>query len=160
MTEKLEWAARCVERMNVARSDKNATDVQDHFWSFLHASRLVWFYLGEFHKARGDANGAAKITMNTWTATNLSPIEQRVWDTIANLRTEDVHTRPVETEERTSGASATRGGKLLTRNGKLCIVKKVEYKVLSGTDEFDAIDLANRGLGLLQRFVADFPCLV
>ncbi len=159
MSEKLDWAARCVDRMIAAKSTNNAIDVQDHFWSFLHASRLIWFYLGEFHKSRGDASGTAKTTMNTWTSTNLSPAEQRVWDAIANLRTEDVHTRPVATEQSSSRALVRRGGKLLRRNGKLCVTKIIKYNVTSGQDDFDAIDLANRGVGLLRRFVSDFSRL-
>lgn len=160
MAEKLGWAGRCVERMIAAASSKDETDVQDHFWSFLHASRLVWFYLGEFHHARGDAKGAAKITMKSWTDPNLDSDEKRVWDAIANLRTEDVHTRPVDTVERTEGHLVSRNGHLVKRNGHLCKVTATRHIVSDNSTEFDAIDLASRAIKLLTQFVEDFPSLV
>jgi hypothetical protein len=64
MTEKLNWADRSCSRMSNAKASGDAEAVQDHFWSFLHASRLIWFYLGEFHANRGDPRGTAAQTMN------------------------------------------------------------------------------------------------
>ena len=160
MTEKLDWAARSVLRMNDAKSKKDAVAVQDHFWSFLHASRLVWFYLGEFIQTRPNFSRTAGEIMDCWTASHLSAPEQTVWGAIADLRTQDVHTRPVETEEQQTTSLAVRDDKLRVRDGKLLAVKIVKYNVSFDGDELDAIDLATKGVGLLRRFIADFPQLV
>jgi hypothetical protein len=146
--------------MNDAKSAKDAESLQDHFWSFLHASRLIWFYLGEFLQSRGDPKGTAALIMNGWVAKNLSADEKKVWEAIARMRTEDVHAQPVETEEKRKTALATRGGKLLTRNGKLCTVTTVKYVVKFDGDEFEAVSLSGQGIMLLKRFVKDFPVLV
>ena len=160
MTEKLGWAARSCSRIDDAKTVKDAESVQDHFWSFLHGSRLIWFYLGEFLKNRGDPKETAARIMNGWVGTNLSIGEQKIWKAVAELRTEDVHTKPVETEEKQTVAIASRGGKILARNGKICSVKVVKYVVQFDGDEYDAVTLANQGIKLLQRFVTDFPTLV
>ena len=160
MIEKLDWADRSVSRMNDAISEEDAVAVQDHFWSFLHASHLIWFYFNNFLKNRGDLKKTGVRIMKNWAASHLSASEQKAWTAIADLRNGDVHVQPVETEEQETTGLAVRDGKLLARDGKLCTVTIVTYEVSFDGNEFEAIDLATEGVELLRRFVADFPKLV
>jgi hypothetical protein len=98
--------------------------------------------------------------MDQWVVVNLSASEQEVWKAVAELRTEDVHTRPVETEQKQSSAIAMRGGKILVSNGKICCTKVVKFQVRFDDAEYDAHRLANESIVLLRRFVKDFPALV
>jgi hypothetical protein len=83
-----------------------------------------------------------------------------VWDAIDAMRTEDVHTQPVEIEEQQSSAVGIRDGKVVVRRGKVCVIKVLKYMVESNGKDYDALSLSASAIQLLRRFVNDLPSLV
>jgi hypothetical protein len=160
MFEKLAWAERCLQRMQDAKARGDTVAVQDHFWSLLHASRLIWFYLGEFVSSRGDPRGTAARLMNDWKSRTLNTTEQEHWGLLADLRTEDVHTKPVTADKQDRTSIAMRGGKILVSPQGICMAKITKYVVIYDDTEYDAFHIAESGVKLLKRFVADFKSLV
>jgi hypothetical protein len=156
MREKLEWAERSLARMKEAKLKGDDAAVQDHFWSLLHACRLIWFYLGEFVKSSGDPNKTAKKLMDQWQALELTSDEQEIFKVLADLRTEDVHTKPVSTDKQRFPAA--QGGQPMARRGQPCAVAR--YFVEHNGKRYDAFGVAQEGVRLWTCFVKDFSQIV
>ena len=134
IAEKVDWAERSFARLEQAANQKDATAVQDHFWSFLHASQLLWFYVGRYFSSLGNAAGNAKTFVQNWVTNSLDANEQLLWHGINELRTSDVHVEPVVTEEKSETRLLVRDGKLLMRDGKLLMRTRTQYFVsIQGT---------------------------
>ena len=94
MQEKVSWAERSHVRMRHARDNLNPVEVQDHFWSFLHAARLIWHYFARWAAQNRRPNRTATARVQQWEQT-LTPAEQVTWSLVGSLRNSDVHVEPV-----------------------------------------------------------------
>ena len=153
MQEKVDWAVRSLERMRLAKTANNRVDVQDHFWSFLHAARLLWYYFGAWVKQNPTGRSAEK-RMEPWEQ-SLSPTEQRTWSTVHKLRDDDVHVQPVDANRHRGIAVRDRG--IVVSGGKVLIVER--YVVNHDGREIDPFKLCEDSIPLLRRFVSDFEKL-
>lgn len=97
--QKIGYARRSVERMEASIATGAAADAQDHFWSFINASKLHWFYLGKVVNELGLAKGTAGQLVDEWKA-NLSSAEMELWETLSEMRNADVHVSPVEAQKK------------------------------------------------------------
>ena len=86
---------------------------------------------------------------------SLADTERDIWRTLGDLRNADVHVEPVPTNR--SGALAVQGRALVVHERKLVVV--VSYVVQYKGRRIDAFQLAEQGLPLLRRFIADFDTL-
>ena len=158
MTEKLGWAQRSLERMKSAPKDDHVA-VQDHFWSFLHAAHLVWFYFGRWARSLGKPKGEAKRLVARWQAHHLTPPEATVWDALMGLRSRDAHVEPVATQQRVSNALLVRDRALVVQDRKLVVVQTLRYEVEHNGQRHDAVVLCEQGVVLLRRFISEFETL-
>jgi hypothetical protein len=154
MREKLAWAQRCITRMRIASAEHNQLDFQDHFWSFLHATRLIWFYFARWTKSVGAENARSLATR--WEL-KLSESEKRFWKAMQDLRAEDVHVQPVSTSLLSSTKPITYEGLPVTLEGKRIVMTTVTQQVEWKDEQLDALELSDRGIALLQRFTDEFP---
>ena len=152
MQEKVGWAARSLERMKQARRDNNTIDVQDHFWAYLHAAHLVWFYFSQWAKQSPRHSETTKTRVRKWEQ-SLSYAERTTWSALTSLRNEDVHVQPVSTSRH--GAIAVDGGAIVVQEGAVVVV--VSYRVYHDGRQLDAFQLCEDGLPVLNRFIAAFP---
>ena len=153
MQEKVAWATRSLERMRLAKTAKNRVDVQDHFWSFLHAAKLVWFYFGGWVD-QNPTGRSAKTRIKPWEQ-SLAPDEQATWSTVHALRDADVHVQPVDANRQRGIAVRDRGVVVSWRG----VVVVERYVVNHDGREIDAFKLCENAIPLLRRFVADFDKL-
>jgi hypothetical protein len=155
MEEKLGWARRSLARMR-AEAERDQIDLQDHFWAFLHAAHLVWFYFGRWAKANRDAG--AKDLVKRWEA-SLSASDAQVWATLHSLRTTDVHVRPVPTKRVSVTSRITLDGLPISLNGDPIVITQVTHQVEFGATTIDIFDLCERGQEVLRLFIAEFDRL-
>ena len=156
MIEKIGWAERSVTRMR--ESNRAPCEFQDHFWAFLHASRLIWFYFGRWLDCNG-AKGQAGEMLDYWKERHLRASDRRAWDAVTSLRTADVHVKPVPVTPRESKAIGIRGGKILVCAGKVVAVSTLTHRVEHDGESLDCLRLATRSLELLTQFAARFDQL-
>ena len=159
MLEKLAWAERCVSRMKLAAKD-DAEETQDHFWSFLHASHLIWFYFGRCAVEVGHGKKEAQRLVDSWKASAISDDEAEAWNTIQALRTEDAHTQPVATDRHQVKALMIRNKKMMIRNGRMMVRHSTRYFVGHKNQRFDALRLSVISLRVLRKFVNQFDSLL
>ncbi|MDA0242862.1 MAG: hypothetical protein OT477_05560 [Chloroflexi bacterium] len=155
MSEKLFWMQRSYERMKSGSAD--LVEVQDHFLSFLHASRLIWFYFGFYVEASGRGKIAGKL-VDGW-KNELSIEDKKCWDVISQLRTHDIHVQPVQIKNINQPALLAFEEHLLTINGHLLSVGDWQYEVDYDDKKYDVFLLCNKGLDLLAKFINEFDAL-
>jgi hypothetical protein len=133
--------------------NKDATGVQDHFWSFLHASQLLWFYVGGHFKFMGANVGSAKAFVQDWETSALDEDEKAIWKAVNDLRTSDVHVEPVVTEEKPETRILMRDGKILISEGKILCRTTIEYFVIVNDKGVPCQEIASRWIGLARRMI-------
>ena len=155
MNDKLLWLTRSYERM-LERID-DPVEVQDHFWSFLHASRLIWFYFGKWlnDNDRKDQAGSA---VDRWKE-SLEEAEAEAWDLISSLRTEDVHIRPVETKNIKKPENVTVNGAQVTVGDDPVVAGNWVYQTTHERKEVDIFSLCKTGISILGKFIHEFDRL-
>jgi len=126
-------------------------DFQDHFWSFLHGFRLLYFYLGVWLRANGRQGEAGQV-VDPWKA-GLPKQFTDAWDLLAALRNEDVHTRPVNAEE--GFLALEDGGHLLLESGERMVLE--DYVVEWEGVAISVVPLCELCLSASERFVHEFP---
>ncbi len=155
MAEKLAWAQRSLDGMKAAK-DGNAVLVQDHFWTFLHASHLLWFYFGKWVRESGAKKTAANL-LKEWQDRRLTPDELAAWDSLASLRNEDVHVQPVMAEKpRGAGIMVSKEGKIMVCKHGIMVSKEKPYRVKQGGVELELFALCEAGMRALCKFVDEF----
>ena len=156
MLEKLVWAERSFNRMTESM-DEDPVSAQDYFWSFLHATHLLWFYFKDFVN-QTDLERSAKSLIQDWKGKQLSPEEVSAWDDIFDLRDVDVHVKPVFTEK---GGGKIRCGPsgfpMCSATGQ--ILAKKHYMVLQGKKEIKLLPLCENGLAGFKKFVEEFDTI-
>ena len=156
IAEKVDWAERSLARLEEAAIQKDAVAVQDHFWSFLHALQLMWFYIERYFSSIGSSGGSSKTFVQNWITNTLDTDEQLLWRSINELRTSDVHVGPVVTEEKTEAQLLARDGKLLIRDGKLLARTRTQYVVTIQGSAYECQEIARRWISLARRMVEYF----
>jgi hypothetical protein len=152
MNEKLSWMMRSQERMLEHIEDPVA--VQDHFLSYIHASRLIWFYFGRYLKAI-NREGKAGDAIDTWKL-SLSPEELDVWDIASSLRTEDVHVQPIKIENTGQPSALTIGGSALTIGGSRLVIGKWRHEVDFKGEPRDIFFIVEKTVPLFKKFIDEF----
>lgn len=155
MAEKLAWMSRSKTRI-IEHKDA-PIEVQDHFLSYIHASRLIWFYFGRYLKAEGRPDKAVDL-VDKWKST-LSRRQVEIWDFITELRTEDVHTQPVPVKNTQKPGVLAVNGKVLMIGGKLLKVGNWQYKVDVGGTKEDVFSLIEESFPLFEKFIDEFNTL-
>ena len=151
--EKVDWAERSLARLEHALNQKDAIALQDHFWSFLHASQLLWFYVSRYFTAIGSSGGSAKSFVQNWVTNCLDDNEQIVWKGINELRAFDVHVEPVVTEQKMETRVIVSDAKVLMRDGKILVRQRTQYFVeLQGT-RYECQELAKQWIRLARRMI-------
>jgi hypothetical protein len=150
MLEKLGWAQRSLDRMKQTPKD-DPVATQDHFWSYLHAAQLVWFYFGRWVKEAGRTG--PKGLLDQWKQRALSPKQAEIWKTLNELRDVDAHVKPVQG---TSHLMRSRSGRLRSPLGVRMAKTQRRYVVEHADKWLDVFDLCDQGVEVLQAFVADF----
>ena len=153
MQEKVDWAARSLDRMRLAKTANSTVDVQDHFWSFLHAAKLVWFYFGGWVK-QNPTGHSAKARIKPWEK-KLTSDEQDTWATVHKLRDADVHVKPVDAN-RDRGIAVQDRGLVVSGRGVVVVER---YVVNHDGRQIDAFKLCEDSIPLLCRFVREFETL-
>jgi hypothetical protein len=151
MLEKLGWAERSFERMKAA--GPNHVIVQDHFWSFLHAIHLFWFYFKKWSKENAGIESPERRIERLKTR-SLNAKEIEAWSALSELRNEDVHVQPVLTKE-PGAALCVAGGALMVRHGAL-VVKKTPFRVGHRGHEKDLFPLCENGITAFRKLVERF----
>ncbi len=155
MLEKLAWMKRSTERIRLGLN--HPADVQDHFLSFIHASHLLFFYFGGWVKDIGKAPSAKELIEQYVASLDLD--SATIWKFLQNLRTEDVHTKPVTIVNIESPGALTFKGQTLTLNGAQLMFGKYRYVVeLSGTSH-DVLHVCDVGLAVKGRFCEEFDSI-
>jgi hypothetical protein len=156
MEEKLAWMRRSADR--IMKAGKNDDEVQDNFLSFVHASHLLWFYFGQW-AADVRAGSSAKTLVQNFVST-LEDRSAEVWRCLDALRTEDVHTRPVQVADQGPKFLLAAPGKaLLAAPGRLLLAQQYRYVVSWGSKEYYVNELCERGLSVKEQFKDRFDTL-
>lgn len=92
-------------------------------------------------------------------ASGLGRDERDVWNTVSELRTEDVHVQPVPTQQRAVTSQVTYKGDPVTYQGKRVTITTQVQQVDWAGKNFDAFDLCDRELILLERFIREFHAI-
>jgi hypothetical protein len=153
ITEKLSWAERSVQRLSDATKEKDAIAVQDHFWSFLHASQLLWFYIGRYFESNGYNAGSARAFVQNWVMKELDSTQASLWSVVNSLRSADVHVEPVVTTPKTETRLFAREGKLLVRDGKLLVRTDTNYFVSFQGVQYECQSAARDWIVLARRLM-------
>lgn len=158
MQEKLACAERSLTRMTKAITD-DPISVQDHFWSFLHAIHLIWFYFGFWVKNSGQMKNSKQL-IEKWKACRLPEEDQCVWNTLGNLRDEDAHVKPVvaKTPKGSRPLFDDKTGRPLfsDKSGKMLCSESKPFRVIQDGKEHGLLTLCQNGLAVFQKFVSEF----
>ena len=156
MYEKHGWMRRTYSRMRDCEDDP--VSVQDHFWTFIHAAQLIWYYFGRACKS---ATLPSERLINEWKERCLQKDEQKAWDTINSLRNEDVHIKPVKTKKESEPDNVVVGGQqVVTSAGESVVVGTWQYSVNSSEGEWDIWQLCETVLSVKEKFIDQFTDLI
>jgi hypothetical protein len=156
MNEKFGWMRRSKDRMQEQKEDP--LNVQDHFWSYVHASQLIWNYFGSYCYSHGLPKGQPGILVNAWK--DEFPADKNslreAWKILNSLRNEDVHVEPVETIQTERAEFVTHHGEPVTYQGELVTHGDYKYKVVHDSVEYDVWELTAEGIEVMGLFIAEF----
>ena len=152
MLEKLAWMKRSAERIEKSLSCPD--DVQDNFLSFTHASQLFYFYFSKWAKEVGKVESPKNLVKKY--VASLSPSESEIWNCLQELRTEDVHTRPVKISNAERPEEMFLDGEQLFLDGEPLSLGEYRYEVHFGSRVFDVLSLCQIGLQAKAKFCDGF----
>ena len=160
MVEKLGYAKRSFDRMKESK-DSRPVDVQDHFWSYLHAANLIWFYFGRWVNEQRIHGAKPKKLVEKWKKKTLNSEQVDVWNLIIDLRKRDAHVEPVpaKKQERNDILTDSMGRRIVNADGKQVTVKFESCLVRLNGKEIDIFEFCEQGIAILEMFVGDFESL-
>lgn len=152
MLKKLDWMQRSADRLK--KELANPTEVQDHFLSFAHASHLLFFYFARWLKFNG-RDGSAKPLIERY-VNSLEPEAALIWKCLQEVRTEDVHVKPVKIANTQRPAALMFNGERIFFNEHPLMFGEYRYVVECAGNEIDVLHLCSLGVEVKQQFCNNF----
>ena len=151
---KLAWIHRTIGRMRRANRTRSVADdrrveIQDDFWTFLHASRLVFNY----YQTWSGLTRKRAIRFTARWAETLDPNDQDVWTALHELRDGEVHVRPVAVDGIAEGVVVDGEDVVVDGCDRVVITR---YVVEHEGKEIEVHRFCATAVGLLERFANEF----